>query len=123
MKHVRRLFESRPFQKLVPDQSIILDGPAHGGAKIRAARASDGSFALVYSPRGEQFTIRVNVIRTSRICQTWFDPRTGTSKVLHTTDTPGFQTFVPPTRGRGNDWILVLDDATAGFPPPGEPKR
>jgi len=120
MKHVRHLFESRPFHKLVPDQSILLDAPTHGGAKVRAARATDGSFLFVYSPRGEQFTVRVNVIRTSRIRQTWYDPRTGAAKVLHTTDTPGFQTFVPPTSGRGNDWILVLDDATAGFPAPGQ---
>jgi len=119
MGHVRRLFESRPFQKLVPDQSMILDGPTYGGAKIRAARANDGSFAFIYSPRGEPFTLRVNVIRTSMIRQTWFDPRDGSVRPLHTTDTPGFQTFVPPTRGRGCDWVLVLDDATAKFPPPG----
>jgi hypothetical protein len=97
----------------VPDQSMILDGPTHGGAKVRAARATDGSFAFIYSPRGEPFTLRVNVIRTPMIRQTWFDPRDGTARPLHTTDTPGFQTFVPPTRGRGCDWMLVLDDATA----------
>jgi hypothetical protein len=123
MGHVRRLFESRPFHRLVPDQSIVLDGPDRGGAKIRAARASDGSFAFIYSPRGEQFTIRMSVIRTPRIRQTWFDPRDGTAKPLHTTDTPGIQTFVPPTSGRDNDWILVLDDATAGFPLPGQPRE
>jgi hypothetical protein len=123
MIHVRRLFESRPFRKLAPDQSIVLDGPNYGGAKIRAARASDGSFAFVYSPRGEPFTVRMDAIRTPRIRQTWFDPREGTAKPLHTTDTPGIQTFVPPTSGRGQDWILVLDDATAGFPAPGQLKK
>jgi hypothetical protein len=120
MGHVRRLFESRPFQQLVPDQSIILDGPNYGGAKVRAARAANGSFALIYSPRGEPFTIRMNAIRTHRIRQTWFDPREGIARPLHTTDTPGIQTFVPPTSGRGNDWLLVLDDATASFPMPGQ---
>ncbi|MCL4202633.1 MAG: DUF4038 domain-containing protein [Pirellulaceae bacterium] len=122
MSHVRRLFESRPFQKLVPDQSMILDGPTHGGAKVRAARATDGSFAFIYSPRGEPFTLRVNVIRTP-IRQTWFDPREGSARPLHTTDTPGFQTFVPPTQGRGCDWVLVLEDATAGFPAPGKVRQ
>jgi hypothetical protein len=122
MTHVRRLFESRPFHKLAPDQSIILDGPTYGGAKIRAARATDGSFAFVYSPRGEPFTIRVSAIRAHRIRQTWFDPRSGAARDLHTTDTPGFQTFVPPTSGRGCDWLLVLDDASASFPAPGQVK-
>jgi len=28
--------------------------------------------------------------------------------------------FVPPgTPGRGNDWVLVIDDAARGFPAPG----
>lgn len=123
MAYVRRLFESRPFQKLVPDPSIVLDGPSHGGAKIRAARAVDGSFAFVYSPRGESFTVRMDAIRAPRIRETWFDPREGVARPLHTTDTAGIQTFVPPSAGRGHDWILVLDDATAGFPSPGQPKR
>jgi len=123
MGHIRRLFESRPFRKLVPDQSIIMNGPDTGPAKVRAALARDGSFALVYSPRGEPFMIRVNAIRSGRIRGTWFDPRYGVTEPIHTTDTPGFQTFVPPTHGRGCDWLLVLDDANAGFPPPGQPAR
>jgi len=123
MTYVRRLFESRPFRKLVPDQSIVLDGPDYGGAKIRAARATDGSFAFIYSPRGEPFTVRMDVVLAPRIRETWFDPRDGSVRPLHTTDTPGIQTFVPPASGRGNDWILVLDDATAGFPSPGQPKQ
>jgi hypothetical protein len=122
MGHIRRLFESRPFQKLVPDQSILVNAPATGPAKVRAARATDGSFAFVYSPRGEPFTVRINCIRNHRIRQTWFDPRYGVAEPIHTTDTPGFQTFAPPTSGRGCDWLLVLDDANAGFPLPGRPQ-
>jgi len=34
----------------------------------------------------------------------------------HAGENAGIQTFVPPTSGRDNDWILVLDDANAGFP-------
>jgi len=36
---VRRLFESLPFTKLIPDQHFVLNGPTTGGAKIRAARS------------------------------------------------------------------------------------
>ncbi len=61
--NLRRLFESLPFTKLVPDQRLILNGPTTGGAKIRAARASDGSFALIYTPRGESFTLDKSVIK------------------------------------------------------------
>ncbi len=119
---VRRLFESRPFTKLVPDRTLILDGPTSGGAKIRAARASDGSFALIYSPRGERFTVDKSRLRGRRIKETWYDPRYGSAFEVHTTDNAAIQTYTPPTSGRGQDWILVLDDAEAHFPPPGAPR-
>ena len=77
MRHLRRLFEALPFTKLVPDQRLILNGPTTGGARIRAARASDGSFALIYSPRGESFTLNKNVIKAEQLRETWYDPRYG----------------------------------------------
>src|SRR5207249_998508 len=67
MGFVRRLFESLPFTKLVPDQHIILNGPTTGGAKIRAARSSDSSFAIFYSPRGESFTLDKSIIKGQRV--------------------------------------------------------
>ena len=47
------------------------------------------------------------------------DPRYGTASHFHTTDNTGFQTYTPPTTGRGSDWILVLESESAGFPLPG----
>jgi Protein of unknown function (DUF4038)/Putative collagen-binding domain of a collagenase len=119
MRHVRRLFESLPFTRLVPDQQIILNGPTNGGAKIRSARASDGSFAIIYSPRGESFTLDKNVIKAERQNQYWYDPRYGVSYFFKEQDSWGIQTFTPPTSGRGNDWALVLMDAAARFSLPG----
>ncbi len=116
---VRRLFESRPFQKLVPAQQMVSDGPRTGGGKIRAALAGDGSFAFVYSPQGEKFTVDTRVIRAARVKEIWFDPRYGSSYDVHTSNSKGFQTYTPPTSGRGRDWVLILEDADAGFPMPG----
>ena len=86
-----------------------------GGAKIRAARASDGSFALIYTPRGEIFTLNKNVIKGNQLRETWYDPRYGVSYAIKEQDTWGIQTYTPPTNGRGNDWVLVLTDAAAGY--------
>ncbi len=108
MRYVRRLFESLPFTRLVPDQQIILNGPTTGGAKIRAARASDGSFAIIYSPRGESFTLDKSIVKADRQREMWYDPRYGTWYLIKEQDSWGIQTFTPPTNGRGNDWILVL---------------
>lgn len=106
---VRRLFESRAFQKLTPSDGMIWDGPRSGGAKIRAACASDGSFAFIYSPRGEGFTVDKRMIHAGRVKEIWYDPRYGVEYPIHTGDNSGFQTYTPPTSGRGQDWVLILE--------------
>jgi hypothetical protein len=116
---VRRLFESRPFTQLVPAPTLLRDASTHGGAKVRAALAADGSFAFIYSPRGENFTVDKNLIKASRTREIWYDPRYGASYLVHATDTRGFQTFTPPTSGRGQDWVLIIEDAAKNWPLPG----
>ncbi len=109
MGFVRRLFEERPFQELIPAQDMIVDGPTRGGAKIKAARARDGSFAFVYSPRGESFSIDKRAFMPNPVRQSWFDPRYGCTYTTHTSIMAPFQTYTPPTSGRGHDWILILE--------------
>jgi hypothetical protein len=106
---LRRFMEARPFQTLLPDQRLIANGPVAGPGKIRAMRASDGAFALFYSPRGESFTVDKAVIKAPRVRESWFDPRYGVLYEIHTTDNLAFQTYTPPTSGRGQDWVLVLE--------------
>ncbi len=118
MAHVKKLFEARPFHKLSPDPSIIVDGPTHGGAKIKAAVSNDSSFAIIYSPRGIAFTVDQNSIKTKKLKAIWYDPRYGVSHATHTGNTLGIQTYTPPTSGRGNDWILILEDAEANMQMP-----
>jgi len=120
MKHVRNLFESRPYQLLEPRPDFLLDGPASIGSKVKVARASDGSFAFIYSPRGEQFTIDQAMIDSDQVRAYWYDPRYGTSSFIHEGDNTGPQTFTPPSSGRGQDWMLVLDDGAKNFPDPGK---
>jgi len=123
MGFVRRLFESRPFYKLVPAQEMIVAGPKNDKAKIRAAIASDGSFAFIYTPMGEKFTVNKNIIKAQRIREIWYDPRYGVAYYVHSTDNWGFQTYTPPTFGRGSDWILILEDEQADFSLPGKPDK
>jgi hypothetical protein len=123
MGHVRRLFEARPFERLAPDPALLVDAPASGAAKVRAARARDGSFAFFYSPMGAPFTVDMSRIHALRVKQIWYDPRYGVAYPFHTSDNTGFQTFAPPSSGSGHDWVLILEDAAAGFPLPGPPAR
>jgi Putative collagen-binding domain of a collagenase len=106
---LRRLFTGCAFQTLRPAPALILDGPRQGGAKIRAACAEDGSFVFIYSPRGEAFTVDRRQIKATRLKEIWFDPRYGSEHHIHTTDNGAIQTYTPPTSGRGNDWLLILE--------------
>ena len=106
---LRRLFEAYDYQQLQPTATLVVDGPGYGGAKIRAAKAEDSSFALVYSPQGAPFTVDRQQLTAARLKQCWFDPRYGSVHQIHTGDSGAYQTYTPPTSGRGNDWLLVLD--------------
>lgn len=110
---LRRFMEANAFHTLVPDQRLILDGPIRGPAKIRAMRATDGSRLVVYTPRGEPFTLDQSIVRAARQRQSWFDPRYGVSHAFKVSSSAGegqtFQTFTPPSSGPGQDWVLVIE--------------
>jgi len=119
MGYLKDLFQARSFHKLQPAQELILSGPLQGGAKIRGALALDGSFAIFYSPRGASFTIDQSKIRGTRLKGIWYDPRYGIAHVIHSGNTQGIQTYTPPTNGKHNDWVLILENADLNLPLPG----
>lgn len=113
MAHVRRLFERYSFAKLVPDPTFVVDGPASGGGKVRAACAADGSFAIAYAPQGDRLTVDKGHVLRPRLREIWYDPRYGAWYPVHATNNSGLQTYTPPTSGRGQDWVLVLEGLEA----------
>ncbi len=110
---LRRFMEANEFQNLLPDQSLIIDGPLNGPAKIRAMRAQDGSRIVVYSPFGKAFTLDQSKLTGVRSKLSWFDPRYGVSYEFRVSPRDGdnqtFQIFTPPSYGRGQDWVLVFE--------------
>lgn len=114
MKHVRALFESRPFLKLVPDDGLIASDPAKGKDRARAARASDGSYAFAYLPTGKPVTIDSSRLGQGKPKATWFDPRDGSTRPAESKPNSAGEkshAFEPPTSGPGQDWVLILDAA------------
>jgi len=119
MKYFRELFEARPFWRLVSNQSLIAgDNPA-GEEQARAALADDGSFALVYLPTGRGFALNTAKIAGDGFKAWWFNPRQNAAQLIGQFERAGVKTFGPPTSGRNNDWLLVLDRADREFPRPG----
>jgi hypothetical protein len=110
--YARRLFMSRPFLELVPDQSLLAAGADSGAAHQSAARGRDGGYAFVYTPFGRPIVVRMDALRGPMVKAAWFDPRTGVSRPIGAFRASGTRSFDPPgDEQRGNDWVLVLDGA------------
>ena len=124
MQHARWLLESRPYFSRIPDDGIIVPEeaptavPGAGRYRFVATRDEEGSYAMVYAPVGRAFAVRMDAI-AGPVTAWWYDPRTGES--LHTGAFPnaGERRFESPTPGEQVDWVLVLDEAARGYPPPG----
>lgn len=119
MTFVRELMESRPFSSQAPDLSVLLEGQSDGGAHVEALRATDGSHLMLYLAQGEPVTVDLDALSGYTARAWWFDPRTGEAEEIGEFDTDGGQDFEPPSTGRGEDWVLVVDDAARDFGPPG----
>jgi hypothetical protein len=128
MQHGRRLMESRPFLTRVPDDSVIVPAevptavPGAGLKRLVATRDSEGGYAMVYSPAGRPFAVRTGWLAGDRLVAWWYDPRTGRASRIGEFPKGEDLRFVPPDPGEQVDWVLVLDDAARGFPPPGSPR-
>jgi len=119
MGHVRAVVESRPMLSRKPDQSLILSGSGSGADHMQACMST--GCALIYFSTGQTASIATNKIGASRVKAWWYDCREGTAQFIDEADAASSRTFDPPgTQGRGNDWVLVLDDASKSFPLPGQ---
>jgi hypothetical protein len=110
---MRRLFELRPWYKLVPDQSVITAGQGEGEDHVRAARAEDGSFVIAYLPSGKPVTFKMDKVSGKSVNGQWYDPTNG--KFQRIADSPfantGSRQFAPPRKNStgSRDWVLVLE--------------
>lgn len=121
MMYWGRLFRSRSWFDLVPDQNheVITGGLGEflGDDYLAAGRTPDGSTVIAYMPTRRTVTVAMNKISGAQALAWWYDPRTGKATSAGTFPTSGTQELTPPTEG---DWVLVLDDATRKLPPPGQ---
>lgn len=96
MRHLVALVTSHPWWMGAPDQNIITSPIGTGSSRPQAISASDGSYAMVYSPDGGAFDADLSRLagRTAKLSR--FDPRTGTATDLGIVPT-GLATYTAPT--------------------------
>ena len=117
MKYLRNLIESRPMFDRVPDQSLITNALG-ANDRIQATRGKD--YLFVYSTQGKKFMVNTAKISNQEIDAYWYNPRNGEVKTIGMMPKQSQQEFTPPTSGYGLDWVLVVDDASRNYSPPGK---
>ena len=130
MKNLKQLFESRPFAERIPAQELIADAPGDWASlqKAMACMARDSAWAIVYFPNDTSLrNVRVGTISGDKVNAWWYNPRDGkcytsdnveTNRPFAEYDSNGDQVyeFDPPgNKGLANDWVLILDNANAGY--------
>ena len=129
MRHAKDLLLSRPFLTRIPDNDVVVPDrvitsvPGAGRDRFVGTRDSDGSFAMVYAPVGRKFKVRMDIVRGPRVIGWWFNPRDGEATQIGEFANTGEREFISPNPGEELDWVLVLDDATRHFGPPGQIRK
>ena len=96
--------------------------PGAGRYRFVATRDAEGTYAMVYAPVGRTFSVRMDKIKGPKVKAWWFNPRDGKAKAIGAFETKAEREFTPPDNGELLDWVLVLDDASKKYPPPGTRK-
>ena len=113
---IRRLLESRPWWRLVPDTEHELVTAGFGQWKqadyVAAALSDDGSLAVAYLPRAGTIKVALDRLR-GPVKASWFDPASGQYRPVEGSpfDNQGKRDFTPPgnnAAGEG-DFVLVLE--------------
>ena len=128
MQFGRRLIESRPFLARIPDQDLIVTDsvassvPGTGSRHYAATRDESRSYAMIYAPVGRPFKVKMQKLNGTKVKAWWFNPRDGSVQSIGEFSNAGERAFTPPNPGELLDWVLVLDDASKNYPPPGSMK-
>ena len=115
MIHVRKLMESRPFQTGIPDQTLIASDPGGQVDHIQCIRGK--GYIFVYLPANTGVSINCNKLNAANITAWWYNPRTGEAEKAGEFQGSEIRYFQVPVSGI--DWVLVIDDASYNYTPPG----
>jgi hypothetical protein len=119
MGYLYNLITSRSVNGREPYQDLIASGAMTETDYAIAMRGTDMSYAMVYIPTPRTIGVRMDRISGTSARVWWYNPRDGTATdagIIENNDQT--RSFTPPASS-GPDWVLVLDDNSKGYGPPG----
>jgi len=104
MTILRRFFESQPWERLRPAQTVLAEQPGSTDPArfVAAASSAQDGVTLLYLPVGGTVRLRAEALVGARTA-CWFNPRTG--QYTAPTPLPADALFTAPD---ANDWLLTL---------------
>jgi Protein of unknown function (DUF4038)/Putative collagen-binding domain of a collagenase len=114
--YLRRLMESRPLEKRIPDTALIAEGQGEKGEHMEAFRGVGHDYAMIYLPVGKTVSVNMEFMNGKSVVAWWFNPRDASVQKVGPLARAIRMKFTPPD---GNDWVLVMDDASKNFAAPG----
>jgi hypothetical protein len=116
MVYLKKLFASRPWYKLVPEQThtVLTSGYGKFGDDdyATAAITDDGSLMLTYLPTHRTVTVNLSKLKPI-VTARWFDPTNGKYSTIEGSPyvNRGKQKFTPPQDNSAgdSDFVLVLN--------------
>jgi len=132
--YLKAFFESRAWYELVPDTNHVVVTAGYGAYSdignvadndyLTAARTTDGSLVVIYTPILRQFTVDMAKLNAPAAAH-WFDPSSGSYQSVAGSplSNAALRAFTPPgpnTDGDGG-WVLVLETNPPFIPPPPPP--
>lgn len=103
--YAMKLRYSRPYFELVRDSSLVEQVDVKM-SYFASARGEE--YAFIYSPLGEAFTAHLGSFKGKGMRASWFNPRTGEETLFAAVPCSDVR-FVPPTSGKSQDWVLIVD--------------
>lgn len=116
MTHLGDLLMARPWWRLDPDvhNALLTSGLGSGEDRAVAARAADGSLALLYLPSAREITIDLGELAGPSVVAQWYDPADARFTTVSGSPFPasGSHRFQPSSIENSSgfdDWVLVLE--------------
>lgn len=105
MKYVKKLVKKYPVYDCKPVPDIVIKDNKPGINYVSACMSDQ--LMLAYSPNGVRFIVLSDRLNFPIANAYWYCPRTGSMQKTEFKNRNEI-TFIPPSSGRGNDWILIL---------------
>ena len=126
MVHLLNLINTRSIHHCRPNKSLLENDISNIHSRKLSLLEKNGNYALVYSPVGEDILVDLRMITGKVVNTWWYNPRNGKAYFNGKFNSSEIMYFNPPGKPNkeydinGNDWVLVIDNASLNLPVPGK---